>query len=356
VGILILDRLGGFAGTGKTTLAKRFAESAAMRVVFLQLYGQGGGCSKAEGVSRGQNNRPAALPPSVVLVLHARKAVRRSRRVRLGALPLCTSAVSRKAVEQGGAARRRSRCGRRGQHVDEQHGTDMLGFGVPILVLADPAQLPPPKGRGFFTSRNPDLLLTEVHRQASGNPILILAGIVRNCRQLRLGSYSASAVVSQYKIEPKNDWLNFDRIIVGSNAFRVTVNKHYRGLLGYSDQDLPQRSERAICLENNFDKGLANGQTFSVIETGDVKNGFLEMEVGDGTDIIPVHARLDAFHAEKPKGRGSGQVFDFAYAITAHKLQDSEWSRVLVYDQSGIFRMTGIAGCTPRLLAPPTQS
>ena len=35
--------------------------------------------------------------------------------------------------------------------VDEQLGRDLLSFGTPVLVLGDPAQLPPISGGGFFT-------------------------------------------------------------------------------------------------------------------------------------------------------------------------------------------------------------
>ena len=57
---------------------------------------------------------------------------------------------------------------------------DLLALGIPILVLADPAQLPPPDNRiGYFTQAEPDVLLTEIHRQAADNPILRLADQIR---------------------------------------------------------------------------------------------------------------------------------------------------------------------------------
>ena len=46
--------------------------------------------------------------------------------------------------------------------VDEALGRDLLSFGTPILVLGDPAQLPPISGGGFFTEHEPDCLLTEI--------------------------------------------------------------------------------------------------------------------------------------------------------------------------------------------------
>src|SRR5262249_44700026 len=50
--------------------------------------------------------------------------------------------------------------------VNEKIGRDLLRFGVPIIVIGDPAQLPPVEGAGFFTTDEPDFMLTEIHRQA----------------------------------------------------------------------------------------------------------------------------------------------------------------------------------------------
>ena len=61
----------------------------------------------------------------------------------------------------------------------EQLGRDLQSFGTPILVLGDPAQLPPISGGGFFTEVEPDVMLTEVHRQAADNPIVRMSMIVR---------------------------------------------------------------------------------------------------------------------------------------------------------------------------------
>ena len=48
-------------------------------------------------------------------------------------------------------------------------------IGTRVLVLGDPAQLPPVKGTGYFITASPESLLTEVHRQAAGSPIIALA-------------------------------------------------------------------------------------------------------------------------------------------------------------------------------------
>src|SRR5215831_12991442 len=50
--------------------------------------------------------------------------------------------------------------------VDAELARDLMSFGVPLLVLGDPAQLPPIQGGGFFTDAEPDAMLTEVIRRA----------------------------------------------------------------------------------------------------------------------------------------------------------------------------------------------
>lgn len=44
--------------------------------------------------------------------------------------------------------------------VDKTLGEDLLSFGKPILVLGDPAQLPPVYGEGFFTKAAPTPCIT----------------------------------------------------------------------------------------------------------------------------------------------------------------------------------------------------
>ena len=60
--------------------------------------------------------------------------------------------------------------------VDATLGKDLLSFGTKVLVLGDPAQLPPVYGAGYFTKDvKPNVMLTEIHRQALDSPVLQLA-------------------------------------------------------------------------------------------------------------------------------------------------------------------------------------
>jgi len=72
---------------------------------------------------------------------------------------------------------------------------DLLPLEIPILVLADPAQLPPiGDDRGALTAGEPDAFLTEIHRQALDNPTIQLSMKARQGEWIPSGSYGDSRV------------------------------------------------------------------------------------------------------------------------------------------------------------------
>ena len=73
--------------------------------------------------------------------------------------------------------------------VGKEMAHDLMAFGKPILVLGDPGQLPPVKDTGFFTETAPDVMLTEVHRQAGDSAILRLATLAREGLPIPPGAY-----------------------------------------------------------------------------------------------------------------------------------------------------------------------
>src|SRR5262249_29290736 len=148
--------------------------------------------------------------------------------------------------------------------VDEELGRDLLSFGTPVLVLGDPAQLPPVQGGGFFTAQQPDAMLTEVHRQAFGDPIIRLSMEVRAGRALEPGSYGLTEVVRRADFAPQRA-LDTDQILVGRNATRRAFNARMRQRRGRTDP-LPVADDKLVCLRNNRRKGLLNGGLWIVKE------------------------------------------------------------------------------------------
>lgn len=221
--------------------------------------------------------------------------------------------------------------------IDEQMGEDLLSFGCPILALGDPGQLPPVGGTPFFKNK-PDILLTEIHRQAQDNPIIWMSKEVREGRVLRPGDYGASRVIPYGRLpreELRDMVLSTDQLLVGRNATRITSNGRARELLGRTNA-LPQEGDKLVCLRNNHEVGLLNGQLWKAradaIFDGD--HAMLNIESEDGIKV-EVSAHPDYFHGGKPEywARKDAEEFDYGYALTVHKSQGSQWNNVLLFDE-----------------------
>lgn len=225
---------------------------------------------------------------------------------------------------------------------------DLLSFGVPVLAIGDPAQLPPVKdgaGMGYFTSGKPDVMLTEIHRQAAGNPILQLATTARNGGILKYGNYGDSRVMFSGDIDPDELW-EADQVLVGTNATRVRLNKRARNHYGMVDPT-PMFGDKIICTRNSPKYNIFNGEMFTVIRCEETSAAWLSMDVvrlEDPTKTIisdiQVHRTMFVPDGEQRGDSTLGQSgrFDYGYAITAHKAQGSQWDNLIVIDESRLFR------------------
>lgn len=63
---------------------------------------------------------------------------------------------------------------------------DLRGYDIPIFAVGDHGQLPPVGGRGSLM-RRPDLRLEKIHRQAEGNPIIRLSAKIRETGEIDRG-------------------------------------------------------------------------------------------------------------------------------------------------------------------------
>ncbi len=217
--------------------------------------------------------------------------------------------------------------------VNKQMGEDILSYGVPVLVLGDPGQLPPPFGGGYFTSEDPDFMLTEIHRQAKGDPIIDLATKARSGEAIALGDYGKSRVQKGLKKEAA---LAFDQALCWTNATRRRVNARFRELKGI-ESPFPVEGDRLVCLKNNHKKALLNGGIWHVMEAplmdDDSLHCWLESEEGD-VQFITMHK--GPFLGEDPPHWEFQHVekFDYGYCLTVHKSQGSQWKKVLLFDES----------------------
>lgn len=317
-------RVFGFAGSGKTTLAREFAAGIAETTCFAAFTGKAAlmmrrnGCADAStihGLIYDVKERPDG---AVEFVLNRDS-------------PAASAALI--VIDE---------C----SMVDADLAADLMSFGKPILVLGDPAQLPPVRGAGFFTEATPDVMLTEIHRQAEGNPIIQMATTVRTGGNLALGQYGDSRVIER-GVLGEQEVLAADQVLVGKNITRHAYNRRIRALRGF-DGRLPLPSDRLVCLRNDNPLGIFNGGLFEVIEIADGHEGdkcigmFVKSEDFPDRAAIEIRVRREFFlgGAEDIDWRDlrGTQQFDFGYALTTHKAQGSQWPDVIVYDESGVFR------------------
>lgn len=329
-------RLFGYAGTGKTTLARHFAEHVEGQVQFAAFTGKAAQVLRSKGASNARTIHSLIYRPK------GEESVEDETTGKTSMSP--TFSLNRQSPVAKAKLIVVDEC----SMVDEQLGRDLMSFGTPILVLGDPAQLPPISGGGFFTEHEPDHLLTEIHRQARDNPIIRLALDVREGREFMRGDYGTAKVIGREEVN-SDLVLAADQVLVGTNRTRRRYNQRLRELKGF-EASYPQAGDKLVCLRNDPSKGLLNGSLWKVMTSSreTVKPGINLLVSPEEDDPDRGVAKIKLLKAgfENPDEEVPWQTkkryddFDFGYALTVHKAQGSQWNKVVLFDESWAFKDT----------------
>lgn len=303
-----VQTLGGYAGTGKTTVIRHL--SAALPGWLVVAF-----TGKAADVLRRKGLAANTIHSTIYRPVRTAKGVR----------------FELKPAEAVGAA---------GFLVDEASMVgrdvfrDLRSYDLPVIAVGDHGQLPP-VGEDAGLMMSPDVRLETVHRNAGP--------IARFAEQLRLGRPAGTppqrtgTVVYVQRAAADAALVTADQIICGTNATRVGLNRTVRRLLGRPDGDAPVVGDRVMCLRNDRLIGVFNGQQGTVAEL-DAAAGEMLFAPTYGEPVwVDYHPA--AWNAAKPPAYdrdtrpGEDIPFDFAYAVTAHKSQGDEWGKVIVYEE-----------------------
>ena len=239
--------------------------------------------------------------------------------------------------------------------VGDEMARYLLAFGKPILVLGDPGQLPPIKGQGACTEAEPDVMLTEIHRQAGDSAVIRLATMAREGRPIPYGRHDAFVWKMRRSDVGPVQMLRGGQVICGRNATRLQLNNAMKRAAGFESiyptgEVRSGTPEKIICLRNRNDLGIVNGMFLTLGEVRDENetsfSATIRTEDGDivgGSADKPErhfiykghfddHIEVDPDRGRRDHWTRRGLIEAvWGWAITAHKSQ-GRWGNVLVYD------------------------
>lgn len=380
--------LAGYAGTGKTTLAKHLVSLASGRWHFAAFTGKAAFVLKQKGCWDASTIHSLIYRPAGMSKAEELKQLD----IRIAFLSEAKdlTAEQKERLKQLKAYREEVLLNRRPQFsiwdgsplfdpevegvvvdevsmVDEYLGRDLESFKKKILVLGDPAQLPPVGSGGYFTKREPDVMLTEIHRQAEESGVLRLATLVRSGGSIASFPSCDDVIVCRKRdVDPQElgmAVIGADQVLVGYNETRDLFNQRMRELLGKSDPG-PMPGDRLMCLRNDRSAGVFNGSQWKVLEAhNDLDTRCADLVLiseDDSTTKIGVDTWLhhmlglrDRLKNMESEDRRSRLEFDWSYSITVHKAQGSQWNDVVLFDEPigdpRRWRYTGITRAAKRL-------
>lgn len=228
--------------------------------------------------------------------------------------------------------------------------TDLLSYGLPILAVGDHGQLPPIGDSVVNLMTNPDLRLERIHRQAEGNPILALAQWVRDGNShlhyeptdSRVSFIPSFAAVADQIAADPNNMVS----LCYTNKTRNAINRMVRQRK--ARQAIPEVGDTVICLRNN--KPIFNGMRGVISSINDKTDKWnnVHATVNFMDDNIQLKSTMFLPQFGNPKtidklesiddGRGNhphswndlGMLFDYGYGLTCHKAQGSQFRDVVI--------------------------
>lgn len=245
----------------------------------------------------------------------------------------------------------------------------LLSHRVHVIACGDPFQLPPiDKESDNHILEKPHIFLDEIMRQAYDSEIIRFSMWIREGNPIDAFPASGKQVMM---VKPNEivtgmyDWA--DQILCATNAQRNAINTFMRDIKGFGEE--PQIGDKIISLRNQWEffsdnrqdpSPLTNG-TIGTIQYSERRNMYVPYwiseksvpilytimidENNDKFDYIPIDytslttgekflTGMQEYQMRK-NNKCPDPPFEFAYAygITCHKAQGSEWDKVLVYEE-----------------------
>lgn len=252
----------------------------------------------------------------------------------------------------------------------------LLKHKVYVICLGDPFQLPPiDKDEDNHLLDHPHIFLDEIMRQEADSEIIQLTMKIRN--QEPIDFYNGNEVkVIPYSELNTGVLLWGDQVLTATNAKRQSINNQMRALNGRTGD--PQDGDKVICLRNYWEEFSENGDPLVNGTIGILQNSFqswrelprfirsdikkFDLLIGDlvipetqdmytltemdrqmiitGEKCCDWRLSYQLGKLRQTHGEIVPKEFAYAYAITGHKAQGSEWSKVVILEERFPFDKT----------------
>ncbi len=250
--------------------------------------------------------------------------------------------------------------------VSEDIFKDLTSYGIDILTVGDHGQLPPIEGK-FSLMSDPILRLEKIHRQAEDNPIINLSMQIREHGKIPK-SYTNNKHV---QIVKKGEYIDYLKSIYAksqnpektidtavlcyTNATRSKLNIMIRNMVFGNISSTPLTNDIVICLRNavnNRKVPLYNGfRGYLLNGVQDFEGDFWEGKIrfpyeGFDTDVnnmlkyqfgysktFSSFQELENFGMDVKHWSEAGLLFDYGYSMTVHKAQGSQMSNVVLFNE-----------------------
>jgi exodeoxyribonuclease-5 len=222
--------------------------------------------------------------------------------------------------------------------VSDKIWGDLTKWGVPVLAVGDHGQLPPIKST-FNLMQHPQIKLETIVRQAAESPIIQMSIMAREGRPIPRKDFGNGVVkvprhkLGRYELDPDSQE---QLIIVGYNATRNDTNEMLRRQCDRKGE--PQPGDVVICLRNSYENGVFNGMRGRILhlEPEPWREGYMaDIQVFGEDEIYTAMIAADQFGKPKTMSEMNRRfgLWDYGYAMTCHKAQGSQADKVVVIEE-----------------------
>lgn len=217
--------------------------------------------------------------------------------------------------------------------VNTELYADLKSFGLPMIFVGDHGQLEP-VGNNPNLMADPEFRLEEVHRNAGE--------IAHFAEWIRLDKppdeFPTEGKVSLFKAYDKKKvfahqktMTSVDQIICAFNVTRQELNAKVRGYHGYEGKVAV--GDKVICRKNNKKLGVFNGMQATVTSVRKGNLFDIENDLGHFQKVPHYPEQWGKEKIDQEADYDGAIPFEYAYAVTCHLAQGDEWDTVMVVEQ-----------------------